>query len=197
MVLYENGVIYKLCCNDTNITDIYIGATTNFRQRKNTHKRNLNSKEKLRLKVYIFINNNGGFSNWSMIEIEKYKASDRHDLLKRERYWMEQMKPTLNSSFSFSTSEQKKINKDKYYKSEKNRERQKLYDQERKSIPYTCECGVTLKSILYKSTHNKSKKHYNFINTIIPEPPKCGLTLESKKEWRKKIRHEYYLKHKK
>ena len=35
---YSNTIIYKLCCNDPSITEIYIGHTTNFTQRKNRHK---------------------------------------------------------------------------------------------------------------------------------------------------------------
>ena len=48
MVNYNNSIIYKLCCKDTNITDIYVGSTTNFYRRKQDHKQqcnNTNSKE--------------------------------------------------------------------------------------------------------------------------------------------------------
>ena len=35
---YSKTIIYKICCNDLNITDIYVGSTTNFRARKSQHK---------------------------------------------------------------------------------------------------------------------------------------------------------------
>jgi hypothetical protein len=35
---YSNSIIYKLCCKDTSITDIYVGSTTAFRARKCQHK---------------------------------------------------------------------------------------------------------------------------------------------------------------
>ncbi len=38
MVNYSKGLVYKLCCNDTNIKDIYVGSTTNFIRRKSDHK---------------------------------------------------------------------------------------------------------------------------------------------------------------
>ena len=38
MVNYENSVIYKLCCTDPTVTEVYVGSTTNFRKRKNQHK---------------------------------------------------------------------------------------------------------------------------------------------------------------
>ena len=35
---YSNIIIYKITCNDPNITDAYVGHTTNFVQRKHCHK---------------------------------------------------------------------------------------------------------------------------------------------------------------
>ena len=57
MVKYNESMIYKLCCKDTDITDIYLGSTTNFRCRKNQHKsqcHNINAKG-YNYKVYKFI----------------------------------------------------------------------------------------------------------------------------------------------
>ena len=38
MVNYNKSTIYKLCCKDTEITDEYVGSTTNFSRRKAEHK---------------------------------------------------------------------------------------------------------------------------------------------------------------
>ena len=38
MVNYNKSTIYKLCCKDTEITDEYVGSTTNFSRRKAHHK---------------------------------------------------------------------------------------------------------------------------------------------------------------
>ena len=35
---YSKTIIYKIRCEDENITDIYVGSTTNFIKRKNIHK---------------------------------------------------------------------------------------------------------------------------------------------------------------
>ena len=35
---YSNTIIYKITCKDPLITDLYVGQTTNFVQRKHTHK---------------------------------------------------------------------------------------------------------------------------------------------------------------
>ena len=39
MPKYENAVVYKLCCDDPEITDIYVGSTCNFKVRKHGHKK--------------------------------------------------------------------------------------------------------------------------------------------------------------
>ena len=42
---YSNTVIYKITCRDLNIKDLYVGHTTNFVQRKYSHKQScINSK---------------------------------------------------------------------------------------------------------------------------------------------------------
>ena len=36
---YANTIIYKIVCNDLNITDCYVGNTTKFTNRKSPHGR--------------------------------------------------------------------------------------------------------------------------------------------------------------
>ena len=55
MVDYSNTIIYKIYCKDECITDIYVGHTTNFIQRKSGHKAACNN-EKNDLKIYKIIN---------------------------------------------------------------------------------------------------------------------------------------------
>ncbi len=96
---YNESSIYKLCCNDPNIVDIYIGSTTNFTRRKHGHKYSCNNpnNQSYNSPVYTFMRSNGGFQNWKMIEVEKYKAHSKRHLETRERYWIDKIKPTLNS----------------------------------------------------------------------------------------------------
>ena len=35
---YDNVYFYKLVCKDLNVTECYVGHTTNFTKRKNAHK---------------------------------------------------------------------------------------------------------------------------------------------------------------
>ena len=102
MVNYSNSIIYKLCCLDSSITDIYIGSTTNKTRRKNHHKtccNNVNNKD-YNIYVYQFIRENGGFDNWDFVEIERVNAIDKSDLHKRERFYIESLKSTLNKQLS-------------------------------------------------------------------------------------------------
>jgi hypothetical protein len=95
---YENALIYKLVCSDLNITEIYVGSTTNFTVRKDSHKSRCNNElsESYNFKVYQYIRSHGGWSNWNMLEIEKFPCADSKEARKRERYWMETLHATLN-----------------------------------------------------------------------------------------------------
>jgi hypothetical protein len=96
-VNFHETVIYKIVCNDTRITDVYVGHTTNFTQRKNHHKTSsLGNIPQSRLKLYTFINDHGGWNNWNMIEIEKYPCSDGNEACARERHHYELLNSTLN-----------------------------------------------------------------------------------------------------
>ena len=70
---YQNTIIYKIVCNDLTITESYVGSTTDFRRRKSQHKSSCNTinNSKYNQKNYIFIRENGGWENWTMLEIEK------------------------------------------------------------------------------------------------------------------------------
>ena len=74
---YSNTIIYKLVCKDLNIKYLYVGSTTNFSNRKNSHKSYVvNEKRKnYNSKIYNFIRDNGGWENWDMILIENYERA--------------------------------------------------------------------------------------------------------------------------
>ena len=86
MVNYNNSTIYKLCCKDISIKEIYIGSTTNFNRRKQQHKSNCNNSD---YNVYQFIRNNGNWQNWSMIEIENINVNNKRKLETKEREYIE------------------------------------------------------------------------------------------------------------
>ena len=93
---YSNTIIYKIFCKDETITDIYVGHTTNFIQRKYAHKMacsNMNNT----LKIYNVIRCNGGWDNWDMIEIAKYNCKDATEARIKEQEHYNELKACLNS----------------------------------------------------------------------------------------------------
>ncbi len=113
---YSNTVIYKIVCNDLNITDLYIGNTTNFTKRKTSHKNGcVNEKNKaFNYKIYKIIRENGGWDNWSMIEIEKYPCNDGNEARARERYYYEFLNASLNTFNPITNLQETKIKQKQY-----------------------------------------------------------------------------------
>jgi hypothetical protein len=101
MTFYQNAIIYKLKHNeDYDDLNIYIGSTTNFKNRKYQHKTACNN-EKGKLynyPIYQFIRDNGGWDEWVMIAIKEYPCDSKKELETRERYHIDLFKPTLNKN---------------------------------------------------------------------------------------------------
>ena len=124
----KTGYIYKLCCNDPEITDCYVGSTKNEKVRKNNHKVRCNGGDKYHnLNVYQFIRSNGGWGNWNMVRLEEFKFNERAQLNARERHWLETLGATLNELIPTRT-------KKEYYEEHKEvlAERQKEYRDKNK-----------------------------------------------------------------
>ena len=174
---YSKSIIYKLCCKNPLITDIYIGSTTNFKCRKNRHKYccNVEDNKSYNCNVYEFIRNNGGFQNWDMIMVEEYCCENKKQLETRERHWIEELKSSLNRNVPTRTQseryqknkEQIEINR-KLYR-EKNKEqikkktkeyreknKDKIKSLEKEKI--ICECGKEITRGA-KYNHLRSKTH--------------------------------------
>jgi len=169
MVNYNNSHIYKLCCKDTDIKEIYIGSTINFRNRKCAHKTNCNNinNKKHNYKVYQFIREHGGFENWEMILIENVNCNTKLELHKIERKYIEELQPSLNKHLPLR-------NKKEYYNDNKEKitEHKKEYRiknkdkiNESQKEKFTCECGGKFTKC-HKSRHFKSKKHIKFLQTF-------------------------------
>jgi hypothetical protein len=119
--LYEI-IIYKLCCKDPQITDIYIGHTKNFTQRKNTHKTNCCNENNINYNryVYNFIRENGGWENWLMIELEKHNCKNKREAESIEHNWILKLGAKLNVNKPYAKcKEQPQIYKQDWYEDNK------------------------------------------------------------------------------
>jgi hypothetical protein len=93
---YSNTIIYKICCKDETIKDIYVGHTTNFVQRQNAHEsacKNLHNN----IRIYKIIRSNGGWKNWDMVEIAKYCCKNRTEARIKENEHYNELQASLNS----------------------------------------------------------------------------------------------------
>jgi len=178
---FSKGLIYKLCCKDPNIKEIYVGSTVNFRLRKRKHKDDCNipTNKEYNYKKSKFIRDHGGWENWEMILIEYYSATDNLDLRKRERYWFDELNSNLNMKKPYISKEErneylnekhkiyKKNNREKVLERQKrwrknNPEHNKQYQLKNNEI-INCECGSKIVKYKYKQ-HLKTKKHIKWFN---------------------------------
>ena len=188
---YQNGIQYKIVCKDPAITDCYNGSCVSLKDRKKNHKNqslNPNCKN-YNLKVYRFIRENGGWDNWTMVQLELYPCNSKQELVRREREIFDILKPTLNSYSPTLDVEKMKNNMAKYANEhrveinakqkqysdahkDENSVYQKQYRDEHKTIlsakqkeKVKCACGCeVVKRTL--NVHQKSKKHLNLMDLL-------------------------------
>ena len=170
---YPKAHIYKLCCKDLDVQDIYIGSTINFRRRKSRLKNNCNniSSKEHNLYVYKFIRAYGGWENWCMVLITEVNCNSKLELHQKERQHIEALKATLNIGIPARTQEEKKI----YYKNynqiyrQVNRDyiiqyKKDYYYKNKERFPFVyspvkCECCNVIIDKTSLKRHMKSKKH--------------------------------------
>ena len=173
---FQNTIMYKLVCSDLNITDLYVGSTTNFTKRKNCHKSDCYNEGRINygFKVYRFIRANGGWGNWSMVEIEKFTCNDSNEAHKRERFWVESLNATLNRQMpsrnrqdsGLHYRQQNKVSESIRHKNYKIANREHLREQ------FSCECGGHY-AFENKYTHVKSQIHLAYVEN--PELPRIRI----------------------
>lgn len=95
---YSAVSIYKLCCKDVEVQEIYVGHTTNFKNRKWQHKSTCTNEldKDHDIYVYQFIRAHGHWSNWDMIEIARLECLDKRDAETKERGYIESLGAELN-----------------------------------------------------------------------------------------------------
>jgi hypothetical protein len=177
-VNYNNGVIYKIVCNDLNIKECYYGSTTSFVKRKNRHKSDChNPKRKIyNQPIYKFIRENGGWNNWKMILIKKFPCSSKYELEKEERNIMEQDHKRLN--VVLPTRTRTEYNKD-------NKEKITVYNSEyrQKNIDRLLEKGKNFYNENKERLNTKKKQYYHENKTTILKQKrekitcKCGVIM--------------------
>ena len=174
---YSKTFIYKLCCRDFNVKEIYVGHSTDFKSRNQAHKfscNNINSK-KYNQYNYRFIRENGGFENWSMIKLYDFPCNSKREAEAEECKTMIELGATLNSQKAFVSEEKKKEHekeqKKEYRKNNKTEisekrkvkyENNKTEINEKRKVKIKCElCGCEI-STSYLNRHQKTLKCMKF-----------------------------------
>jgi len=141
MVNYNNGLIYTIKTDN----GVYVGSTTNFKDRKGCHKRciyNENSKQ-YNCRVYQNIRENEGKYN---IEIFKMCPCNNNEELRiEENKIINQLNANLNQRNAYSTAEDKLE-----------------YSRKKNVIKTVCECGCNT-TLGHIARHRKSKRHMKLL----------------------------------
>ena len=190
---YSNTIIYKITCKNPAITEVYVGHTTNFVQRKHAHKQNCKNEKSPNhtCKLYKVIRANGGWTNWQMEIINFFNCADHYAARKKEQEYFISLNATLNSIEPFPKPKIIVNNK---------------VEKIKKPV-YFCEtCNINCTNSNTFDTHNKTKKHEkNLIGQLDansceqPISPKqfvcsvCSISCAKNAEW---LRHINTRKHK-
>ena len=163
MTLYY---FYKICSLDNEY--IYIGSTTNFKNRMITHKSNCYNKKsvKYNFKLYSTIRRNGGFNNFCFNIIKSIETDDKKNVLKQEQELMILYNSNLNTIKSFMSDDDRKqylkqyrIENKEHFQQYKIDNKEKI--QQQKKEKHACICGGNYTNT-NKSRHYKSKKHNQY-----------------------------------
>lgn len=88
------AIIYRLFSKSCD--SFYVGSTTkSLKQRLGKHVQK--SHEAPNRKVYKCILGSGGFKEWEMEALEVIETEDANERRTREQYYMDKLKPDLNS----------------------------------------------------------------------------------------------------
>jgi hypothetical protein len=119
---YSTTIIYKITCKDPNVTDKYVGHTTDIVRRRHSHKNSVcNDKcNSYDLKLYKVIRENGGWDNWKMEIVAYYDCNNLNEAKEKEQQHYLDLKATLNSiepmkHKQIKTNDHIETQPDKYY----------------------------------------------------------------------------------
>jgi len=175
------GIVYKIYCRDSSITEFYVGSSVDFENRKYEHKYNCNNikRKEYNSKVYRYIRENAGWDNWDFEILLETEVDSKEQLrLLYEREFQIDLKPELNVIQEGRTpKEYREDNKEKLkqyredHKEKINQTHKKYYEDHKEKInqtrkeKYSCDCGSTIRKS-DKTKHQKSKKHQEFILSL-------------------------------
>ena len=196
MSAYSKTSFYKLECKDSEVTEIYVGSTTNFFKRKSHHKGrciNKDGKMEWNYPVYRFMRLHGGWENWNMLEIDEVDCRSKRHKNQIEAKYIRDLRASLNYEIPqdieeglggkewykqyYENNREKLAEKMKvYYENNREKfvERQREYREnnrekiaEKAKEKVKCECGSEVTKY-HLVRHKRTQKHQDWVNR--PEP---------------------------
>jgi len=174
---YADYFFYKLVCLSHDVDLSYVGSTSNWRQRKRTHKSSCNNEndKAYNTKKYQLMRENGGFENFKMVQIGfKEHLTQREAEAVEEDYRVEIRANMNGQRCSSNCKTQQEYNK-KYqqehkqeildyrqeHKQEKTEYDANRYKENHQKLTEKVECSICggRYTLINKTTHEKTKKH--------------------------------------
>ena len=166
---YSNTIFYKISCKNPEISDVYIGHTTNFVQRKYAHKQAcLHKGSNHNCKLYKVMRDNDGWNNWNMEIIAFHACDDHYSARIQEQKYFEEFNATLNSVEPFPKIKPKPLPKPKIKQEKIIRRCVNTHNSLKICKKFYCEkCDYTCNKQSEFTKHTNSKKHNTIITTEI------------------------------
>ena len=141
---YSNTIFYKISCKNPSVSDIYIGHTTNFVQRKHAHKQSCKNPKTTNhnCKLYQVMRENDGWDNWNMEIIAFHACENSYSARKQEQSYFEQYNASLNSIEPLPKPRPKPTR-----------------EKKEKVIHHCNTCKISFSTIKQHEIHNTTKKH--------------------------------------
>jgi hypothetical protein len=156
---YQKSVIYKIEHLEKPEL-LYVGSTTDFVKRKNSHKNTCNKENRkaYNFKLYQMIRDNGGWDAFKIMVIKVFPCLNKIELLIEEEKQMKELKSTLNSMKAYQTDEELKASKKIISKEYAQLNKNKIKEHYAKKFICECGCEITQGN---KYNHLKTSKHLN------------------------------------
>lgn len=120
-----NYVFYTIECLDNSVDFRYVGSTKNLKKRMYMHKNDcINERsEAYNTKKYKFIRDNGGWTNFKVVELGRREQISKRQAEQIEENYRQELDANMNTNRCYTTNEQKK----EYYVN--NKDKIKEYDK--------------------------------------------------------------------
>ena len=150
---YSNTIIYKITCKDPTVNEVYVGHTTNFVQRKYTHKQTCtnNKSPNYKCKLYEVIRNNNGWDNWNMEIVNFFNCKDNYEARQKEQEYFILLKATLNGIEQLPSPKPNNVTIS-------------IKECKEKKIYYCEKCKIHCSTDNLLKKHNDTKKHKAIIS---------------------------------